>query len=57
MQYRPPNQIRRHSDGSIDFEFYAALGRREHAIMVKKQFRGIAKWMGRAASGLRGQRL
>jgi hypothetical protein len=57
MQYRPPNQIRRHSDGSIDFEFYAAVSRRERAIMVKKQFRGIAKWMGRTASGLRGQRL
>jgi len=57
MQHHAPNEIRRHSDGSIDFDFYAARSRRERALSVKRQLGGIARWMGRAAGGLLGQRL
>jgi hypothetical protein len=57
MRHHAPNAIRRHSDGSIDFGFYAARSRRERALAVKKQLGSIARWMGRAAGGLRGQRL
>ncbi len=56
MKHHASSEIRRHSDGSIDFGFYAARSRRERAFAVKRQFGSIGRWMGRAAGGLRGQR-